>query len=220
MPGEQALSLFDSRKQKATYDYKNTAPGSDSTLVCVHSIHLTCWLDLEQYRTTPQEDEGVRRERSSHITVEYFNRNYFFGPDSPASADQRNDVQPLHNGENKCPICRQTYSYFCNQLSGNSFKWGRIIGPVTWRIWAPAEAQQLHVEKLQRVHFSISLPWYHTDLMLTAVTAGSQWGPGDERTWLELEGENGEECGLNWGKTKKFSPSNNDSRMKSPLTFM
>ncbi|XP_028983866.1 regulator of G-protein signaling 22 [Betta splendens] len=62
------------------------------------SVHLTCWLDLEQYRRTPQKDKAARQERSSHITTKYLNRNYFFGPDSPASADQQSDILHLAGG--------------------------------------------------------------------------------------------------------------------------
>ncbi|TDH12261.1 hypothetical protein EPR50_G00070430 [Perca flavescens] len=56
------------------------------------SIHLMCWLDLEQYRRTPQKDKVVRQERSSHIAAKYLNRKYFFGSDSPATTEQQNDV--------------------------------------------------------------------------------------------------------------------------------
>ncbi|KAK1895653.1 Regulator of G-protein signaling 22 [Dissostichus eleginoides] len=59
------------------------------------SIHLTCWLDLEQYRRTAQRDMAVRQERSSHIATKYLNRKYFFGSDSPASSEQQNDAGGL-----------------------------------------------------------------------------------------------------------------------------
>ncbi|XP_071324292.1 regulator of G-protein signaling 22 isoform X2 [Trachinotus anak] len=62
------------------------------------SIHLTCWLDLEHYRRTPQRDRAVKQERSSHIATKYLNRKYFFGPDSPASAEQQNDILHLAGG--------------------------------------------------------------------------------------------------------------------------
>lgn len=65
--------------------------------VCLHSIHLTCWLDLEQYKRTPHRDKAVKQERSSHIATKYLNRKYFFGPVSPASTEQQNDVRQLHN---------------------------------------------------------------------------------------------------------------------------
>ncbi|XP_053289204.1 regulator of G-protein signaling 22 [Pleuronectes platessa] len=62
------------------------------------SIHLTCWLDLEQYRRTPQKDKAVKQERSLHIGTKYLNRKYFFGPESPASTEQQNDVLYLAGG--------------------------------------------------------------------------------------------------------------------------
>ncbi|XP_059195780.1 regulator of G-protein signaling 22 [Centropristis striata] len=62
------------------------------------SIHLTCWLDLEQYRRTPQKDKAVRQERSSHIATKYLNRKYFFGFDSPATTEQQNDILRLAGG--------------------------------------------------------------------------------------------------------------------------
>ncbi|XP_069001504.1 regulator of G-protein signaling 22-like [Embiotoca jacksoni] len=62
------------------------------------SVHLSCWLDLEQYRRTPQKDEAVRRERSAHIAAKYLNRKYFFGPDSPATTEQQNDILHLAGG--------------------------------------------------------------------------------------------------------------------------
>ncbi|XP_056290625.1 regulator of G-protein signaling 22 [Pseudoliparis swirei] len=62
------------------------------------SIHLTCWLDLEQYRRTPRKDEAARRDRSSHIATKYLSGKYFFGSDSPATAEQRNDILRLAGG--------------------------------------------------------------------------------------------------------------------------
>lgn len=50
------------------------------------SIHLSCWLDLEQYRRTRQE------ELWSQMADKYLNSNYFFGPDSPATTQQQEDV--------------------------------------------------------------------------------------------------------------------------------
>uniref|UniRef100_A0A3Q4BRT5 RGS domain-containing protein n=1 Tax=Mola mola TaxID=94237 RepID=A0A3Q4BRT5_MOLML len=64
----------------------------------LQEIHLSCWLDLDQYRTTPQEDEAVRQERSSHILTQYLNRKYFFGPAGPATAQQQTDILRLEGG--------------------------------------------------------------------------------------------------------------------------
>ncbi|XP_038568487.1 regulator of G-protein signaling 22 [Micropterus salmoides] len=62
------------------------------------SIHLTCWLDLEQYRRTPQKDKAIRQERSSHIANKYLNRKYFFSSDSPATPEQQDDILRLAGG--------------------------------------------------------------------------------------------------------------------------
>lgn len=57
------------------------------------SIHLSCWLDLDQYRRTSQKSSTVRQQRSRLIATKYLNRNYFFGTDSPATTQQQTDVR-------------------------------------------------------------------------------------------------------------------------------
>lgn len=73
-----------------------------STCVFLLSIHLTCWLDLEQYRRTPQKEKAVRHERSSHIATKYLDRKYFFGSDSPATSEQQNDVCHMDSKHVQC----------------------------------------------------------------------------------------------------------------------
>lgn len=53
------------------------------------SVHLSCWLDLEQYRKTGQ------MERWSQIANKYLNENYFFGQESPATTQQQDDVSQV-----------------------------------------------------------------------------------------------------------------------------
>ncbi|CAJ1061449.1 regulator of G-protein signaling 22 isoform X1 [Xyrichtys novacula] len=65
------------------------------------SIHMQCWLDLEQYKRTPQRDKAVRKERSTHITTKYLNWEYFFGPESPAAIEQQNDILRLAGGHER-----------------------------------------------------------------------------------------------------------------------
>lgn len=60
--------------------------------VFLPSIHLSCWLDLDKYRRSSQKSSAVRQERSRLIATKYLNRNYFFGPDSPATTQQQEDV--------------------------------------------------------------------------------------------------------------------------------
>uniref|UniRef100_A0AAQ4PQT7 RGS domain-containing protein n=1 Tax=Gasterosteus aculeatus aculeatus TaxID=481459 RepID=A0AAQ4PQT7_GASAC len=62
------------------------------------SIHLTCWLDLEQYMRTPQKDKAVRQRRATNIATKYLNRKYFFGSASPATTEQQNAILRLAGG--------------------------------------------------------------------------------------------------------------------------
>uniref|UniRef100_A0A3Q3DZ95 RGS domain-containing protein n=1 Tax=Hippocampus comes TaxID=109280 RepID=A0A3Q3DZ95_HIPCM len=62
------------------------------------SIHLECWMDLEQYRRTPQKNTALRQGRSSRITKKYLNRNYFFSSHSPATEEQQNNILHLAGG--------------------------------------------------------------------------------------------------------------------------
>uniref|UniRef100_A0A8D3AHS6 RGS domain-containing protein n=1 Tax=Scophthalmus maximus TaxID=52904 RepID=A0A8D3AHS6_SCOMX len=62
------------------------------------SIHLACWLDLEQYKRTPQKDRAVKHERTSHLWTKYLNRKYFFGYQSPATMEQQNNILHLTGG--------------------------------------------------------------------------------------------------------------------------
>lgn len=56
------------------------------------SIHLRCWLDLDEYRRMSEKSDAARREASSLIATKYLHRNYFFGTDSPATKQQQTDV--------------------------------------------------------------------------------------------------------------------------------
>ncbi|KAJ0065950.1 hypothetical protein NL108_000201, partial [Boleophthalmus pectinirostris] len=82
----------DDKSEKLQYAPFNNCP------VHKFSIHLSCWLDLEQYRRTHQTDTALRLERSAHLVNRYLNRKYFFGPDSPASIDQQHEILRLTGG--------------------------------------------------------------------------------------------------------------------------
>ncbi|XP_035246777.1 regulator of G-protein signaling 22 [Anguilla anguilla] len=56
------------------------------------SMDLMCWLDIEQYKRLPQKDRAQREERSKDIRSRYISRKYFFGPNSPASREQQEEV--------------------------------------------------------------------------------------------------------------------------------
>ncbi|KAI1894192.1 hypothetical protein AGOR_G00113300 [Albula goreensis] len=56
------------------------------------SMDLLCWLDLEQYKRLPQKDRAQREERCRDIRSRYLSRRYFFGPNSPASREEQEEV--------------------------------------------------------------------------------------------------------------------------------
>ncbi|KAJ8394622.1 hypothetical protein AAFF_G00044250 [Aldrovandia affinis] len=61
-------------------------------------MDLMCWLDVEQYKRLPQKDRSQREERSKDIRSRYLSRKYFFGPNSPASREQQEEVIGLGGG--------------------------------------------------------------------------------------------------------------------------
>uniref|UniRef100_A0A3B3TQX4 RGS domain-containing protein n=1 Tax=Poecilia latipinna TaxID=48699 RepID=A0A3B3TQX4_9TELE len=65
------------------------------------SIHLSCWLDLERYKTISKTDESIRQEKSTMIVKKYLNEGYFFGPGSPATEKQQKDILVKAGGEEK-----------------------------------------------------------------------------------------------------------------------
>ncbi|KAJ0000079.1 hypothetical protein NQD34_011921, partial [Periophthalmus magnuspinnatus] len=73
-------------------------PSTIALCIPLRSIHLSCWLDLEQYRRTPQTDTALRQERSAHLVNRYLNKKYFFGSDSPASINQQHEILRLTGG--------------------------------------------------------------------------------------------------------------------------
>uniref|UniRef100_A0AAV2MAX9 RGS domain-containing protein n=1 Tax=Knipowitschia caucasica TaxID=637954 RepID=A0AAV2MAX9_KNICA len=68
------------------------------------SVHLSCWLDLEQYRRIPETDTALREEKSSYLVHRYLNKKYFFGPDSPASIDQQQEILHLTGGPERLKL--------------------------------------------------------------------------------------------------------------------
>ncbi|XP_077349225.1 regulator of G-protein signaling 22 [Lithobates pipiens] len=65
------------------------------------SMDLMCWLDLEQLRRMPHKDKETRQEKSKDIKNKYLNKKYFFGPNSPATRDQQEQVMNLAGGWGK-----------------------------------------------------------------------------------------------------------------------
>ncbi|XP_055476222.1 regulator of G-protein signaling 22 isoform X1 [Psammomys obesus] len=62
------------------------------------SIDLMCWIDIEQFRRILFKDQSQREKKSIYIKNTYLNKKYFFGPRSPASLYQQNQIMLMSGG--------------------------------------------------------------------------------------------------------------------------
>ena len=53
---------------------------------------LMCWLDIETLKRLPHHAHEKRDEKAKEIREKYLNKKYFFGPNSPATKDEQNQV--------------------------------------------------------------------------------------------------------------------------------
>ncbi|XP_010329172.1 regulator of G-protein signaling 22 isoform X5 [Saimiri boliviensis] len=65
------------------------------------SMDLMCWTDIEQFRAITYRDRSQREAKAIYIKNKYLNKKYFFGPNSPASLYQQNQVMHLSGGWGK-----------------------------------------------------------------------------------------------------------------------
>ncbi|KAG8524063.1 Regulator of G-protein signaling 22, partial [Galemys pyrenaicus] len=65
------------------------------------SMDLMCWTDIEQFRRINYKDRKQREAKSVHIKNKYLNKKYFFGPNSPASLKQQDQIMQLSGGWGK-----------------------------------------------------------------------------------------------------------------------
>ncbi|XP_032104054.1 regulator of G-protein signaling 22 isoform X4 [Sapajus apella] len=65
------------------------------------SMDLMCWTDIEQFRAITYRDRNQREAKAIYIKNKYLNKKYFFGPNSPASLYQQNQVMHLSGGWGK-----------------------------------------------------------------------------------------------------------------------
>ncbi|XP_012617473.2 regulator of G-protein signaling 22 [Microcebus murinus] len=65
------------------------------------SMDLMCWIDIEQFRRIIYRDRNQRDAKSVYIKNKYLNKKYFFGPNSPASLRQQDQIMNLSGGWGK-----------------------------------------------------------------------------------------------------------------------
>ncbi|NXA33623.1 RGS22 protein, partial [Eudromia elegans] len=61
-------------------------------------MDLKCWLDIEQFRRMLHKDKEKREEKSKDIKNKYLNKKYFFGPKSPATKEQQEELMRSGGG--------------------------------------------------------------------------------------------------------------------------
>jgi len=59
----------------------------------VSRFDLLCWLDIEAFKRLPHQAIEKRDEKAKEIKSKYLHKKYFFGPSSPATKDEQNQVQ-------------------------------------------------------------------------------------------------------------------------------
>lgn len=62
------------------------------------STDLMCWIDIEQFRGMLHKDKAEREEKCKDIKNKYLNRKYFFGPESPATKEEQEQIMQLGGG--------------------------------------------------------------------------------------------------------------------------
>nr|XP_045000020.1 regulator of G-protein signaling 22 isoform X1 [Jaculus jaculus] len=87
------------------------------------SIDLMCWIDIEQFRRILFKDQSQREAKSIYIKNKYLNKKYFFGPRSPASVYQQNQIMQLSGGWGKilhehldAPVLVEIQKHVLNRL--------------------------------------------------------------------------------------------------------
>ncbi|XP_066873294.1 regulator of G-protein signaling 22 isoform X3 [Kogia breviceps] len=65
------------------------------------SMDLMCWTDIEQFRRMTYRDRKQREAKYMYIKNKYLNKKYFFGPNSPASLYQQDQIMHLSGGWGK-----------------------------------------------------------------------------------------------------------------------
>ncbi|XP_039089791.1 regulator of G-protein signaling 22 isoform X2 [Hyaena hyaena] len=87
------------------------------------SVDLMCWTDIEQFRRIVYGDRKQREAKSIYIKNKYLNKKYFFGPQSPASLYQQDQIMNLSGGWGKmlhdqldAPVLIEIQKHVLNKL--------------------------------------------------------------------------------------------------------
>ncbi|XP_060077454.1 regulator of G-protein signaling 22-like [Ylistrum balloti] len=65
------------------------------------SMDLLCWMEIEQFRRMPQNDERKRDDKARELKNRFLNKKYFFGPNSPAGKAAQDKIMADAGGWGK-----------------------------------------------------------------------------------------------------------------------
>ncbi|XP_069127158.1 regulator of G-protein signaling 22-like isoform X2 [Argopecten irradians] len=65
------------------------------------SMDLLCWMEIEQFRRMPQNDERRRDDKARELKNKFLNKKYFFGPNSPAGKTAQDKIMADAGGWGK-----------------------------------------------------------------------------------------------------------------------
>ncbi|XP_033738546.1 regulator of G-protein signaling 22-like isoform X2 [Pecten maximus] len=65
------------------------------------SMDLLCWMEIEQFRRMPQNDERRRDDKARELKNKFLNKKYFFGPNSPAGKAAQDKIMADAGGWGK-----------------------------------------------------------------------------------------------------------------------
>uniref|UniRef100_A0A8C6XHS1 RGS domain-containing protein n=1 Tax=Naja naja TaxID=35670 RepID=A0A8C6XHS1_NAJNA len=132
------------------------------------SVDLLCWIDIEQFRRMLHKNKVQRDEKSKDIKKKYLNKKYFFGPDSPATKAEQEQVMKSSGGwgqvlhEHVCPVILLDIQKYAQRRLENKwlpqFYTHKNLG--TW------ETPKLHMEEaaediLMQEQEKKQEPWKH-----------------------------------------------------------
>lgn len=60
---------------------------------------LMCWMDIEAFRGIPAFDKSIRRMKAKQLRKRYFTKQYYFGPNSPATKDEQRQAVMAGGGQ-------------------------------------------------------------------------------------------------------------------------
>lgn len=99
---------------------------------------LMCWMEIEAFRGIPVGDRTIRDIKAKQLRSHYFNKKYYFGPNSPATKEQQRQVHII-----------------VDDLGRGAFKPVHFVSQ-TYRLFRPEEVVMAVDYQLDLVHlFSV-----------------------------------------------------------------